>query len=111
MNNSKPNQRTHPPLTPGQLLTRVVGEVEGKVTQQALADALAVSRFTVSQILNGHRSITPEMAVRLERALGTSAEFWLDAQLRSDLFHARQKLSDVVPGLTQLRERQDNPPV
>lgn len=98
------------PATPGRLLARVVGEVEGKVTQDALAAALDVSRVTVNQILNGRRSITPDMAVRLEYVLGTSAEFWLRAQMRFDLHTARTASAREALGLTRLREPQLEPP-
>jgi antitoxin HigA-1 len=54
------------------------------------AKALGVSRKTLSAILNGRARISPEMAVRLSIAFGTSAESWLNQQTQYDLWHAEQ---------------------
>jgi addiction module HigA family antidote len=56
------------------------------VTQAA--EALGVSRKTLSAILNGRAGISPEMAVRLSIAFDTSAESWLNQQTQYDLWHA-----------------------
>jgi addiction module HigA family antidote len=50
-----------------------------------------VSRLTVSQLLHEHRALSPDMALRLERLLGTSAESWLRMQESVDLWQARQQ--------------------
>ena len=55
------------------------------------AKALGVSRKTLSAILNGRAGISPEMAVRLSIAFGTSAESWLTQQTQYDLWHAEQR--------------------
>jgi addiction module HigA family antidote len=49
------------------------------------ADALGVTRVTVSELVNGKRGISPEMAVRLSKAFGGSAESWLVQQAQYDL--------------------------
>ena len=54
------------------------------------AEALGVSRKTLSAILNGRAGISPEMAVRLSIAFDTTAESWLNAQTQFDLWHAEQ---------------------
>lgn len=102
--------RPVPRTTPGQLLARGVGKARGKITQKVLAEALDVSRFTVNQIIQGHRAVTADMAVRLEYVLGTSAEFWLEAQMRLDLQKAREAAIDTLPKLTRLRDAQIDPP-
>ena len=61
------------------------------ITQSKLADLLGVSRLTVSQLLNEHRALTPDMAMRLERLLGSGAEGWLRMQEAVDLWEARQQ--------------------
>jgi addiction module HigA family antidote len=98
------------PATPGQLLVRGIGKARDKISQKKLAEALGVSRFTVNQIIRGHRAVTADMAVRLEYVLGTSAEFWLEAQMHLDLHKAREAAKSILPGLTQLREAQIDPP-
>ncbi|CAM3310416.1 HigA family addiction module antidote protein [Sphingomonas zeae] len=103
--------RDFPPQLPGVFLRdRVLRKAGAKITQESLADALDVSRFTVNQIINGHRAITADMAVRLAHVLGTSADLWLDMQKRVDLFEARRKLDAEAPHLTILRESGTEPP-
>ena len=59
------------------------------VTQAARV--LGVARHTLSRILNGHAAISPEMAIRLEKAGWSNAEFWLRRQSSYDLVQARRK--------------------
>jgi antitoxin HigA-1 len=61
------------------------------LTVTEAAEALGVSRKTLSSILNGRTGISPEMAVRLSIALDTTAEVWLDQQTQFDLWHAEQR--------------------
>lgn len=56
-----------------------------KMTQTELATRLGVSRLSVSELLHKKRALSPEMAVRLARLLGTSAESWLRMQTARDL--------------------------
>src|SRR4051812_12618167 len=103
MSEMKINTRDFPPPAPGSILRRRV--LEGmNITQQALADALGVSRFTVNQVLNGRRGITPEMALRLGQVLDTSPELWLRLQAQFDLFCARQRLEEELKSMPQLRK-------
>ena len=61
------------------------------MAQGRLAELLGVSRLTVSQLLNQHRALSPDMAMRLEKLLGSSAESWLRMQEALDLWEARQQ--------------------
>ena len=79
--------RMHNPPHPGEVLKSLCLEpLKLSVTDAALA--LGVSRKTLSSILNGRSGISPEMAVRLSIAFGTSAESWLNQQIQFDLWHA-----------------------
>ena len=81
---------TRRPTHPGAVLREDV--LPGLViTQGRLAELLGVSRLTVSQLMHGHRALSPDMAMRLERLLGTSAESWLRMQEAVDLWDARQQ--------------------
>jgi addiction module HigA family antidote len=91
------------PLKPGDVLRRRVLD-DMDIKQDKLAEALGVSRFTINQVLNGRRGVSPEMALRLSRVLDTSAELWLNLQARVDLHDARQKMGDELDRLPQLRE-------
>ena len=55
------------------------------------ARELGVARHTLSRVLNGHAGISPEMAIRLEKAGWSSAEFWLRRQAAYDLVQARRR--------------------
>ncbi|MCY4132072.1 MAG: HigA family addiction module antitoxin [Nitrospira sp.] len=54
------------------------------------AQVLGVARHTLSRVLNGHAAISPEMAIRLEKAGWSTAEFWLRRQTSYDLAQARK---------------------
>ena len=55
------------------------------------ARVLGVARHTLSRVLNGHAGISPEMAIRLEKAGWSNAEFWLRRQTTYDLVQARKE--------------------
>jgi addiction module HigA family antidote len=95
------------PKTPGEVLKEYIFDAKG-ITQDGLARALGVSRLTVNQLVNGKRSITAEMALRLERVLGTTAEFWLNLQRDVDLALARRKLGSRMPELTVLHKTRES---
>jgi len=90
-----------PPISPGDVLRKRI--LKHKITQDQLADAMAVSRFSVNQIINGHRSITAEMALRLAHVTSTTPEFWLNLQREVDLYNARRNLEPTLAGLVVLR--------
>ncbi len=54
------------------------------------AQVLGVARHTLSRVVNGHAGISPEMAIRLEKAGWSNAEFWLRRQTAYDLVQARR---------------------
>lgn len=61
------------------------------LSQRDLASAIHVPYQRVNEIVRGRRGITPATALRLARYFGTSADFWLNMQLRWDLFHAQRE--------------------
>lgn len=81
--------RMHNPPHPGEILKSLCLEPLGLSVTDA-AEALGVSRKTLSAILNGRAGISPEMAVRLSIAFDTTAESWLNQQTQFDLWHAEQ---------------------
>lgn len=78
--------RMHNPAHPGLVLREYL---EG-VFVTAAARSLGVTRTTLSRILNGNSGISADMALRLEAALGTSAEMWIGIQTQYDLWIASQ---------------------
>ncbi len=82
------------PAHPGEILRELCLEPLGLSVTRA-AEALGVSRKTLSAILNGRTGISPEMAIRLSIAFDTSAESWLNQQTQYDLWQARQKQREI----------------
>ena len=82
--------RMHNPPHPGEVIKSLCLEPLGVTVTQA-AEALGVSRKTLSAILNGRAGISPEMAVRLSIAFSTTAESWMNQQTQYDLWHAEQR--------------------
>jgi addiction module HigA family antidote len=64
------------------------------MTVSGLAGVLGVSRKTLSEIVNEHASITPDMALRLSKAFKTTPELWLNMQRNYDLWQALHKSDD-----------------
>ncbi len=73
------------PTHPGSVLREQFLSTLG-ITQKRLAQMLGVSRRTVSEIVNAHRSVTPDMAHRLARVFKNSPEYWLDLQQAVDIW-------------------------
>lgn len=72
------------------------------LTVAGLAEAIGVSRQSVNELLRERRAISPEMALRLSRLFGNSAEFWLNAQRAVDLWDAASALKKEVQRIKPL---------
>ena len=79
----------HNPPHPGEILRQLCIDPLGLSVTEA-AKGLGVSRKTLSAILNGRSGVSPEMAVRLSLAFGTSSESWLNQQTQYDLWLAEK---------------------
>jgi antitoxin HigA-1 len=86
--------KVHNPPHPGEIIRALCLEPLG-LTVTGAAAALGVSRKTMSALLNGRAGISPEMAVRLSMAFGTSAESWMNQQTQYDLWHAERRRKDL----------------
>lgn len=84
------------PITPGEILTEEFLLPLG-LTQAKLAEHLGWTTTKVNQIAKNKRAITPETALALADAFGTTAHFWLNAQLACDLWSAKQAHVEVTP--------------
>jgi addiction module HigA family antidote len=86
--------KMHDPPHPGEIIRELCLEpLDLSVTDAA--EALGVSRKTLSSILNGRAGISPEMAIRLSIAFDTTAESWLNQQMQYDLSRAERKRKDL----------------
>jgi addiction module HigA family antidote len=82
------------PPHPGEVVRDAIKNGLG-LTVTAAAEGLGVSRKTLSQILNGRASITTEMAIRLEKGIGSSAAAWLRMQMAHDLARVQQSAKRI----------------
>jgi addiction module HigA family antidote len=84
----------HNPPHPGAIIRELCLDPL-RVTVTEAANALGVSRKTLSSIINGKAGISPEMAVRLSIAFNTSSESWLNQQAQYDLWEAEQHRDEL----------------
>jgi addiction module HigA family antidote len=82
----------HNPPHPGEFIREVYLKPNG-ITGRQLAAKLGVSPSTLNRVLKGNSGISPEMALRLSKALGRSPESWLAMQDNRDLWQARQTVN------------------
>lgn len=92
--------RAHEPIHPGEILLEEFLTPLG-ISQYKLAQAIAVPAPRINEIVHGRRGISPDTALRLARALGTTDLFWMNLQTRYDLeieFTTHQEALDkIVP--------------
>jgi len=88
----------HTPPHPGEFIQEIYLDPYG-ISGRELASKLDVAPSTLSRILKGSSRVTPEMALRLSKALGRTPESWLSLQDAHDLWVARQSvdMKRVVP--------------
>lgn len=94
------------PITLGRFLHEKVLGPEG-LTQSKLARSMGVSRLTISEIINNRRTVTAEMALRLEAVTRVSASMWLNLQRNVDLHRAKANLADVLPQLSPITRKRE----
>ncbi|GAC1310750.1 MAG: HigA family addiction module antitoxin [Mucilaginibacter sp.] len=85
------------PAHPGELIREILDglqqETGKKLTVEQVAIGLGTTRKTLSAIINGKQSVSPEMALRLSKAFNATPEFWLHAQENYDLAQAKKKVN------------------
>jgi addiction module HigA family antidote len=86
--------KMHNPPHPGEVIKELCLEPLN-MTVIEFAEALGVSHQSLSAILNGRASITPEIAIRLGKAFGTSAESWLNQQMQYDLWQTEKIIGNI----------------
>ena len=89
------------PTHPGEMLREDFMPDYG-LTVATLSSSLGVSRQTVNELLRERRAVSPEMALRLSRLFGNSAEFWLNSQQAVDLWDAEKAIRDEIDCITPL---------
>ncbi len=87
--------KNRPSTHPGEML-REEFLVPMSLTQKELADAIQVPFQRINEIVSGKRGLTPSTALRLAKFFGISADFWLNLQMKLDLYNAEQKEREIL---------------
>jgi addiction module HigA family antidote len=91
------------PTHPGEMLLEEFLSPMG-LSQRDLADGIHVPYQRVNELVNGRRGITPSTALRLSKFLGTTADLWMNLQLRWDLYYAQAAESAELGRIKQVRQ-------
>lgn len=91
----------HDPIHPGEVLLEEFLMPMG-ITQYRLAKTISVPARRINEIVHGKRAISPDTALRLSRALGTSDRFWINLQSRYDLETAVAKNHEALDQIRPL---------
>ena len=70
-----------------------------EITQRELADAIHVPYQRVNGLVNGRRGITPSTALRLAKYFDVSPGYWINLQMRWDLYHASRREEEVLDAI------------
>ena len=98
-----PTHRT--PTHPGEMLLEEFLNPMG-LTQRDLAEAIHVPYQRINEIINGRRGMTPATALRLSKFFGVSPDFWLNLQLRWDLYFTQQSEADALKAIRPMPAHQ-----
>jgi len=93
------------PTHPGEMLLEEFLTPMG-ITQRELADAIHVPYQRVSELVNQRRGITPSTALRLARFFRMSEDFWLNLQIRWDLYKAQQTEQEALNSIRDYQQFQ-----
>jgi addiction module HigA family antidote len=91
------------PTHPGEMLLEEFLIPMG-ITQRELADAIHVPYQRINEIINGRRGITPSTALRLAKFFGMSPDFWMNVQLRLDLYWAMKSERDTLKAIREHKQ-------
>ena len=90
------------PIHAGEILLEEFLEPMG-LTQRDLAAAIHVPYQRVNELVNGRRGVTPSTALRFAKFFGTTAGFWMNLQLRWDLYHAEKDEAEALKGIRKAK--------
>ena len=83
------------PTHPGEILVEEFLNPMG-ITQRELASAIHVPYQRINDLINGRRGVTPSSALRLAKFFGNSPDFWMNLQIRWDLYFAQQSENKII---------------
>jgi addiction module HigA family antidote len=97
-----PTNRT--PTHPGEMLLEEF-LTPMSLTQRELANAIHVPYQRINDLVNGRTGVTPSSALRLAKFFGNSPDFWMNLQLRWDLYFAQQSETKVIETIHTYKHR------
>lgn len=89
-------------IHPGEILQKDFLEPMG-ITAYRLAKSIEVQQTRISQIIKGNTSITADMATRLAKFFGTSAEVWMNLQSQYDIRKVKQKNKKILENISPVK--------
>ena len=92
------------PTHPGEMLLEEFLNPMG-LTQRQLAEAIKVPYQRINELINGRRGLTSSTALRLAKFFDISASFWMNLQLRWDLYQAQQREAGVLKKIRRFKKR------
>jgi len=90
------------PTHPGEMLLEEF-LIPMNITQRQLADAIQVPYQRINEIINGKRGVTSSTALRLAKYFGNTPDFWMNLQLRTDLYDATRKEESILQRITPIK--------
>jgi len=90
------------PTHPGEMLAEEFLAPMG-ISQRDLAAAIHVPYQRVNELVNKRRGVTPSTALRLARFFGTTADYWMNLQMRWDLYHANHEEEDDLKRIRRVK--------
>ena len=91
------------PTHPGEmLLEEFLNPMD--MSQRDLADGIRVPYQRVNELVNGRRGVTPATALRLAKFFGNTPAFWMNLQLRWDLYHAQRSEAKTLKSIRPVRK-------
>jgi antitoxin HigA-1 len=96
------------PTHPGEMLIEEFLNPMG-ITQKDLADSIQVPYQRINEIINKKRGITPSTALRLAKFFGVNEDFWMNLQLRCDLYKAKQSEENTLKNIKPFDNKSNRP--
>ena len=91
------------PTHPGEML-REEFLIPMEISQRDLADAIHVPYQRINELINKKRGITPSTALRLAKFFGVSADYWLNLQIRCDLYRAQEAEKNDIKSIKDFQK-------
>jgi len=96
----KAGKRLVAPTHPGAVVASTLDQL--RVSARKAATMIGVNPMTLTNVMNGHSAVTPDMALRLGKLFGNGPEIWLAMQAQHDLWEARQRLAGAIAAIETL---------